>query len=410
MKTIFSTLLFISLAIAASATSAKKTVTLSLIPPGGYVAQTTIYFDLGITPAFSASQDAPVVFGTNPGEPTIYSLSSDNVQCAINGYSALTNSETIAMGIKSDTTGNFTFTASTLSNFDSTTIIQLEDRQLNTFTNLRTNSYNVQISDTGLTNARFFLHVSRAVIFNVVPAGCTNNNGVLNINADSTILFTSSDLYTSTDSFITTLSNLSGAYNFNNLPEGDYKVALSFNGFYIASKQLHVNGDYIVASIQSLSATAGVNQQIAFHSSATNTTSYVWNFGDGAQIIGIANPTFEYYQAGVFTVVMICTNDSGCIRSDSVTITVGGTTGINSITTETRNVWAYAKTVTVVLNEEITPGAEVKIYNLLGQLTYAGSIDNLTTVVTLNAPSNGYYIVSVENNNVTSSKRILLMN
>lgn len=410
MKPILFTLLFVSLAFVAFATAGKKQIIITLIPPGGYPAQTTVYFDFGVTPLYSASQDAPEVFGTNPGEPSIYSITSDNVFCAINGFSPLLNSAIVPLGIKSDTTGNFVFTASTLSNFDSTSIIQLEDRQLNIFTNLRTNPYTAAIADTGLTNGRFFLHVSRAVAFNMVAAGCVNNDGLLNVNADSTILWTLSGLYNSTGSFITSVANVSGAYSFNSLPEGDYTVALSFNGFYVASQQLHVNGDYVIANIQPMSATAFINQQIAFYSTATNTTSYIWNFGDGSQITGVANPTFEYYQAGVFTVVMICSNDSGCTHTDSVTITVAGATGINNVASETRNIWAYAKTINIVLNEDIMSGAEVKIYNLLGQQAYAGSIDNQTTVITLNNEPNGYYIVNMQNNNVTSSKRIMLIN
>jgi hypothetical protein len=107
---------------------------------------------------------------------------------------------------------------------------------------------------------------------------------------------------------------------------------------------------------------------------------------------------------------MICSNDSGCTHTDSVTITVAGATGINNVASETRNIWAYAKTINIVLNEDIMSGAEVKIFNLLGQQAYAGSIDNQTTVITLNNEPNGYYIVNMQNNNVTSSKRIMLIN
>jgi len=89
MKPILFTLLFVSLAFVAFATAGKKQIIITLIPPGGYPAQTTVYFDFGVTPLYSASQDAPEVFGTNPGEPSIiqlppimyFALSMDSVRC-----------------------------------------------------------------------------------------------------------------------------------------------------------------------------------------------------------------------------------------------------------------------------------------------------------------------------------------
>lgn len=60
------------------------------------------------------------------------------------------------------------------------------------------------------------------------------------------------------------------------------------------------------------------------------------------------------------------------------------------------------------MNEEIKQGAELKVYNLLGQPVYSNSIAELTSVVTLNETPAGYYFVSIQNNKVISTKRVFI--
>ena len=409
MKNIFLTLLFVSIVGLTFATQSKKTVKIRLASPGGSYAETTIYFDLGVVPAFISSQDAPEVYNTFPGGASVYSLSSDNVLCSTNGYSTLTSAVTIALGVKADSAGDYAFTASLLSNFDSTSVIQLEDIQTHTFVDLRNNFYAFHIADSGSVNNRFLLHVSTPVHTSTVTAGCANNNGAINVIQDASVVWSSVNLFDASGTFISGYNMASGNFVFGNLPEGSYKMILSLNGVYVSTLPLQVKGNHIVASINPMALTASVNQDITFHTTELNGTNCFWNFGDSSEINGIDNPTFEYKFAGVFKAVLICSNDSGCQSRDSVTITVTEATAIQNVSDNSRNIRAYAKTVTLSLNETITTGAEVKIYSLLGQPVYTASIDQLTTEVTLNNQTDGYYIVSLTNNNVTTTQRVVLV-
>jgi PKD repeat protein len=409
MKTTIFTILLVSLATVAFASTEKKQATIRLQAPSGYSDQTTVYFDFGVIPAFMANQDVPKVLNNFHGVPSIYSYSSDNVMCSINGYSPLTTSAIIPLGIRVDSVGGYLFTASLLSGFDSTTIMLLEDRQENTFTNLGNNFYAIQIADTGMINGRFFLHVSRPVQVSFVLAGCENNNGIINVDPDSSISWSTAGLYDTSGTLVQSFNNVSGSYSFNNLAEGNYELILFYDGDYVTTMQMYLNGNYIVAHIQSLPLTASVNQEITFHALVNNATTYFWDFGDGSQINGIANPAFAFLQPGVFTVLLECTNPAGCKYSDSVTITVSNATGIANVAAGEGNIWAYSKTVTVVLNEGPQPGAELKIYNLLGQPIYGGPITQSTSSVKLNNASDGYYIVWLKNGDVITSKNVLLM-
>jgi len=409
MKTIFFTLLLVSLTYFSFATAAKKQVTIQIQSPSGYIDGTTIYFDLGVTPVYSASQDAPKVFSNIADIGSVFSISSDGVQCSVNGYSALLSTAIIPIGTKIDTAGNYLFTRAILSNFDSTSIIQLEDRQENIFINLGNSFYAVHLTDTGITSGRFFLHVSSAIQISTINSGCQNHDGKINIYQDSSLTWTSASLYDMHDSLVAGLNDISGPCNFGNLPQGDYKLVLVYNGGYIASKLIHVDGNYVVAHIQPLALTALVAEPIIFYTTSINATTYFWNFGEGSQINGVANPTFAFMQPGVFTVVLLCSNVYGCQASDSVIITVNNTTGVDDIITQSANIRAYSKTITVVLTDELRQGATITIYNLMGQPIYAGGIDQATSSVTLNDKPDGYYIVSLQNNNVTTVKSVILM-
>lgn len=288
-------------------------------------------------------------------------------------------------------------------------MILLEDRQQNIFTDLRNNFYSVQITDTGALDGRFFLHVSSAIHSTSINAGCANNDGVLSIIEDSTVVWSSANLYDSAGLLVNGLNNIAGLYHFNNLAAGDYKLVLFYDGDYITSMPLHLNGNAILAHIESMPLTAEVGQQIMFRSITNNATTYFWSFGEGSQINGVANPTFAFMQPGVFTVILNCSNPAGCEYGDSITITVGYATSINSINNETPNIWSHAKTITVVLTAESNQGAELKVYNMDGQIIHDSPITQLTSTLTMNNAPNGYYIVSVLNNNLTFSKNLLLV-
>ncbi|MEW5958146.1 MAG: PKD domain-containing protein, partial [Chloroflexota bacterium] len=61
-------------------------------------------------------------------------------------------------------------------------------------------------------------------------------------------------------------------------------------------------------SASPLSGTAPLT--VTFTNSSTNATDYLWNFGDGASLT-VANPTYRYDQAGVYTVTLTASGPGG---------------------------------------------------------------------------------------------------
>jgi PKD repeat protein len=406
MKTLLYTLLFAFVATDALASQSKKQITLRLQASTGDLDQTTIYFDQGITSPFVMQQDADKIFGNVSGIPTVYSFTSDNIACSVNGYSTLSNSEVIPIGVSINRSGMFTFTAPLIDNFDPSSIIRLEDKVLGHFTDLRKASYQVML-DTGAITDRFFLHLSRAVTFSTQIAGCNNNDGVLSIDQDSSITWTSCQIADSNGNVIAENDNTQGTVSFNNLPEGDYTVTHIYGG-YNATHKVHVNGTYITAVIAASSGLARTGEEISFTSSTINTQYLLWTFGDGSYIDGVENPQFAYLIPGTYEVNLKCSNDHGCSYEAKTNVTVNDqTTGIhNQSGNNSPTLFALGKTVTVNLKDMVNNNAEVKIFNLLGQAVYTAPLTEQHLEVSLDGQPDGYYVISLKNAGKTNTRKL----
>ena len=409
MKGLFFILLFTGFVTGAFATSEKKQIQLRLQASYGSIDQTNLYFDYGVNPTYNAAEDGPKQMSSISGIPNVYSLSSDNVKCTINGFSSLSQSANIEIGTLIDSSSLYTFTLAQYLNFDSTTLVILEDRKLNVFTNMQTAFYQVQLTPSD-TTGRFFLHVTSAVQFIPVTAGCNNNDGAISISLDSIAVWSSVALLDSQNSVITSYNNVAGQFNFNGLKEGAYKIALNYNG-YACVKNVFVNGTYIVASFNASSQSAAVGENINFYSTATNTTHYVWSFGDSSIITGVANPTFFYYLPGEYIVNLICTNSAGCSATFQDTIIVSEATGIDQTTSKGITVQCLgAKTIQLVMNDTKLIGAEIFVYNILGQSVYTSPVTSEKMTFTINNEPSGIYLVNVKIGNKNSTTKVYINN
>lgn len=393
----------------AFATQEKKTARIRLSGPGGYLDETTIYFDLGITPAYGMTEDAPKAFGQMQYSPALYTITSDDTLVSTNGFSRFLQSEVVRVGVRTDTGGIYAFTAQLVSNFDSTTIIQLEDRQYGIFTNLRSDPYVLQMAG-GLTfENRFYLHFSKAVEIGTVTAGCANNDGQVTLQQDNTITWSTITLSDSLGGVVNTQSNLNGPFSFTGLPEGVYEVNFTL-GSYTTTKTINLPGNYVTVDITAPTLSAVVNQQVVINTTSHNATSFDWKMGDGGQITGISNPDYSYYEPGTYRVTVTATNDAGCQYTDSVMVTVSAATAINETEQNTRKIWAYDNTVAIQLTgEDLNTDGEISIYNMLGQSVYNSSLVQPTTQVQLTEAATGYYIVNISNNGLATSKRVFIV-
>ena len=407
MRLLTVTLLLTLFTSSAFASLDKKQVKIRIQSSTGNLDEATMYFDQGISPTYNYQEDAQKVFSGVAGVPVIYSVTSDNIQCSINGFGTLSNTEVVPLGVEVDANGVYTLTASLLDNFDPTSIIRLEDRQLGVFTDLRTNFYQAQLDASDPVTGRFFIHASFPTVVSNVSAGCANDDGKLLLNSDNSVVWDECQLFDANHTLIAVKNNVTGSFDFRLLPEGDYFVNYVF-GSYSTTQTYHVSGNAVVADISATAVNVATFEDITFSAVATHTNKYEWDFGDGTMVVGVAHPTLSYYTPGVYTVNLKCSNDIGCYDVAQITVTVSLASGVEEVKTNEVVVGAQGKTVMVELASNPAKDIEMQVYNLIGQSVYSNSITAQKTMVNLNSLANGYYLVAVKNGDKPTTKRIFL--
>ncbi len=407
MRVLIFTLIFATLSSSVFATQNKKQVKLRIQAPAGNIDEATIYFDQNINPAYINAEDAQKIFSGIAGVPVIYSESVDNIPCSINGAGTLSNTELMSIGVDVDADGLYNITAPNLTNFDPTSIIRLEDRANGRFTDMRTNFYQAQMTAGESATGRFYLHVSYPVSVSSTVAGCFNNDGALNVTADNSITWTACQLFDMFNNAAGAYNNITGAYSFTGLAEGDYYMAYTF-GAYQTTVPFHISGNYIVANIQASAVVVATGEPVDFSAVANNSNQFEWDFGDGTLIYGIAHPTLAYYEPGVYQVNLKCSNSIGCIDNAQIEITVSQALAVNEVETKSVSISAQQKSVIVNLNDANNLNAQVQVYNMIGQSVYHAPLASQTSTVSFDEQPVGYYVVSVKNAEQTTTKRVFI--
>ncbi|HWB64214.1 MAG TPA: PKD domain-containing protein [Chitinophagales bacterium] len=390
----------------ANATPARKQITLNIQDLNSSLqTQTVVYFDVDIATAFAMPEDQQITFDTSAEVPQIFSYSSDNVACYSNGYGDFSATTTVALGVKIGGGSTYTFSQHQLYNFDGTTIVQLEDRELGVFTDLRMSNYTVQINSSGIISNRFYLHISYPPTIQTIPAGCTDDDGFINVQEDSSIRWNSVKLYNSDGHFLYAYNNATGDFSYQGLSEGSYRLDFVYQQ-YVTSINIVLNGNKIVDSISASTMVAGVGEDINFSAITTNTDNITWDFGDGSVITGVANITFMYYETGTYTVTLTCTNSFGCTSVYTITVVINPSTGITQlngsgakILTEGNDIHFYTGN-----NSHLV----YRVYNMAGQEISTGPVTQDNYVVSLNNQAAGVYIVNLRGEGMNYTRKLFI--
>ncbi len=409
MKFLTFTLLFLGISVSAFATKEKKTVKLRIQSPFGSLDETAVYFDQGVSPSYTFQEDAQKVLSNVAGVPVMYTLTSDNIQCSINGYNTLSTTQMVPVGVKVNLSGLYNITCSLLDNFDPTSIITLEDRKLGTSTDLRTNFYQAQIDTADDADGRFYIRVSYASTYASTIAGCSNNDATISVTTDPVITWDSYKLFDANNDSIGEFTNVNSMVTFTGLAQGDYHMVRTY-GAYAATQDFKVPGTHITSSIGATALQVSTFENITFSALAINANHFAWDFGDGTLITGVANPDLAYYEPGTYTVTLHCSNDAGCSADAQVQVIVSQSvsTGIKEEVGKDINVSAAGKTINVTLPVVNSYDAQLQVYNLIGQPVYNTSINAQKTSVNFDEQPMGYYLVSVKNNDKVSTKRVFI--
>jgi PKD repeat protein len=294
----------------------------------------------------------------------------------INGISPINS--TFSMPVKAITGYNGTYTIS-LANFNSFptgACISLYDTFNGVTTDLKTSNY-VFTLNSSTTNARFVLNITLNpldITTNTSQPSCVtpnigeitaigNNAGPWNYywkDASGTILKTS--------------LNKASADTISNLTGGNYLLEINTVGQCDNRDSVFtiVPVETVSAQFTSLDTTYLSNgASVTFNNNSINAVNSSWDFGDGFGFSSSFNPTYNYSSAGIYTVSLIATSNSGCLDTayKSVVVIID-VTGISS-----QNAVGHLIVKTLDENEFLLEGIQTKesnlnfkLYDALGKL------------------------------------------
>lgn len=368
--------------------------------------ETNIYLDLGASPTYIYPEDGQKVIDTSSGAPYIYSYSSDGVPCFSNSYGAFVSSVIIPIGFRAGGAGNFSIIPTMLDNFDPTSIVRLEDRTLGTFYDLRQGGFGLIFNNATTDNGRFFLHVSLPAQITLTDAGCNNDNGNINIVQDTSIAWSICGLYDDSLNMLASFNNINGVFAFSTLPQGNYSLLFGY-GVYAVTVPTPVEGHQVLADASASTYYAGVGENINFSVTATNTTQYVWNFGDGTVITGVMNADYAFPAPGTYLVTSSCSNSFGCAATDSFTVYVGISSGIASLSKDVVYISAENKHLNII-NRSTEKESALELYSIEGQLLLNRLLNASSSTLDLSDLSGGIYFVKVKTAEGDFSQKIFL--
>lgn len=405
MRTTFVLLFFLSTICSGFASTNAKQVRLRIQDGlSGFADDATVYLDAGVSTGYLYSEDVQKVLNANTAIPQIYTLTSDSVACLFNSNGPFTSEVVIPVGFKVGDSSIYRISANLIENFEPTTVVRLEDRQLGVFHDLRMGLYSFIVNQAMQVDNRFYLHVSYPTAITTMPAGCANNNGKIMCVQDTSIKWSNVQLYNANNTLINSFYNISGNFEFTLLSEGNYTMAFSYNA-YATSVPVTVDGNQVTAGISVSSDTVAVGETIYFSATTTNTTSIFWEFGDGTAVFGVANPDNYYSAPGNYTVMLTCANGFGCQDTQSITIVVrDASTGIQE-TSSAGNSLAMVKDQ---LSVQSVTAAVVYVYNLNGQLLLTQKVEAGLNRVPVSELPSGAYLAALQTADGRVTKKFVL--
>lgn len=303
--------------------------------------------------------------------------------------------------------------------------IVLEDRQLNTFTELTSDvRVDFKMNDTEKT-PRFYLNISTPLAISKQNITCFGaNNGKIDVVTTDVKKITVFEAVTNSKK---TILPSQGVSSITGLAPGKYKIVVETNQFGLVSdyitieEPLNVQSEFVTINTEeilngaSLSSSSEVlqvkqNQRIEFKNISTNSDKYIWDFGDGITS-NLVNPEHVYFKPGSYTVTLKSTNGN-CSSISGKTINVEEKILIaESNLLEEVNVITNKNNIFVYMNNNNNiDNVKFEVLNAVGQVVYSSTKtlnNNHIENIYMNEAS-GLYFINIQGFGYSKTKKIVL--
>jgi hypothetical protein len=378
----------------------------------GYADATYVKFDANATPAYDLGYDVEKILGGHK-QPRLFTYQSaiPDTRLAVNAIADGAQNNTVPMQLLPGQSGSLILEAHGVSSFDPTQYIFLEDKVTATMQDLRANpNYSFNMNTTENPD-RFVLHFTPAAQFSTTDVSC-NTPGTIDVVQPGDASWS----YAITDAAY----NMIGSGMLDNAhpvsvaapAAGVYTITMIDNNGYVVVKNITINGSSAaVAGFTPSSTLVSTSEDVTFTSSSANATSYVWEFGDGSIITGVANPTYSYQTEGTYVVTLTVTSPDGCVSTSSQTIVVSKVSSVANVVNQPITTWSAGNKVYVDFSKQKNVNATIEVYNILGQQLVNDKFGKSSIYVKEIADMEAAYImIRVQNDEKTVVKKLFISN
>lgn len=366
---------FLKMNQSAQVATTQQLLRLYLNGPNSLRDETVLYIQPGATNNFDIEYDAIKLASQDPATSLISMLNgTDDFQ--INAISPITSSYSVAVKTITGVNGTYTISLANFNSFPTGACISLYDTFNGITTDLKTSNYVFNLN-TSTTNARFILNITinpLDISTNMSQPNCNlPNNGEISAKGNNSGPWN----YFWKDgngSSIKTSLNKSTADTISNLNGGNYSLEINTVGQCDNRDSVFtiIPVEIVTAQFSSIDTTyLSSGASIVFNNNSTNAVNTNWNFGDGIGFSSSYNPSYNYLAAGVYTVSLIATSNSGCLDTAYKSIVViADVTGLSS-----QNIMGSLMLKTLDQNDFLLEGIvsddsnlNFKLYDALGKL------------------------------------------
>lgn len=285
--------------------------------PTSFHDETVLYMQSGATNNFDIEYDAIKMAGQDPSSPLIMFDNGIN-EFQINGIDYVNS--TFSMPLKTTTghSGTYTISLANFNSFPTGACISLYDTFNGVTTDLKISNY-VFTLNSSTTSARFIVNITinpLDITTNTSQPSCiTPNNGEITAigNNSGPWNYYWKDVNGTT---IKTSLNKNTADTISNLNGGNYSLEINTVGQCDSRDSVFtiIPVEIVSAQFTSIDTTYLSNgASVAFSNNSINAVNSSWDFGDGFGFSSSFNPTYNYSSAGIYTVSLIATSNSGCL-------------------------------------------------------------------------------------------------
>ncbi|MCD6019795.1 MAG: hypothetical protein K0S53_2916 [Bacteroidetes bacterium] len=348
-----------------------------------YLDETILYYQEGATTGFDSEYDAYKIAGPN-NVPSI-SQEHNSVLMQINGINPVASSFSINIKTTTNTTGNFTITATDMAFLPAGTCVSLNDQVTGASINILNTPYIFNLSNT-TTTSRFTLvvtHFELPILTNLTQPHCQNiNDGKFKVKGTTHAPWN----YIWKDSLGTVIQSSLNSVDSDsliNLNGGNYHVEISSasNACYSNAADFAIQNVFLplVSFTSPDTVLASIMQNYSTQNFSQNCENYSWTFGDGNGSTNDFEAVHAYSTPGLYETKLTGISSTGCMDSISkMIVVIDLATSIADPSQKDIKLLSMGdNTFIIQLNQRNFDQLDIELYNLEGQKVFSEHYQNL---------------------------------